>query len=432
MTLVARVLLGAFAGLVLATAIAGVGSLSLSHDRLVQVVKEAITNNEFASSEENFTECSLLQMQMTRYRSTRRDIVRSVWMRPVQLPLDHPCETLGRLASGETALLPPAADYLNYPFGPRYLLAAELSVLSFHATRIATAIISYGSVIALALALFRRNHRAGLVLLPTIAALVLAFGLHRYADNVAHAPAYWVGFGFLAAMASLPPSLTAQLANRLAGFAALGALIGFFDLLTGSIPVLLSLVIVVNHFVWGDRGSWRSAVGQALAVAASFAFGCVALIVLRLNYLSLEDGNVWQVFFNNTGARMNGNTLSDVAVMLWNYRYELAPGGMVPGAIFLGLCGAAWVVAAAMLAWRRAAALDVFVLAGAALGVLAWCALFRSHTAYHAFFTVRLLTLPAAYGLSALTVVLLSRAPRAARADSVAENRRAALLRPMS
>jgi hypothetical protein len=411
--LVGRILLGTFAGIMLATAVAALGSLSLSHERLVEVLKEAVAADEFVS-EENFTECSLVQMQFSRHPALVDDMLRSVWMLPQQMQRDHPCNTLARINSGETAELPPAVDYLNYPFGARYLLAAELSLLSFHRVRIATRILSYGSVLALALAVLWRDRRSGLVLLPAMAALLLAFGLHRFGNNVAHGPAYFVGFAILAVMVALPRTWMAPLGNRLAVFAALGALTGFFDLLIGSIPALLSLAIVLNHFVWKESGSWRSAIINAVAVAAAFSFGCIALIALRMSYLSLNDGVGWQVFFSGTAGHISGYTVFDVFLALWDYRYELTPGGAVPGGIFLGLCAAAWICAVALLMRRREAALDVFVLACSALGVLAWCAILRRHTAYHAWFTVRLLTLPAAYGVSALLIVLQSGAAHAA------------------
>jgi len=411
--LVGRILLGFFVGVVLVTAIAALGSLSLSYDRLVHVIKEAIAADEFVS-EDNFTECSLFQMQVSRYPDLRDDILRSVWMRPRQMPEDHPCTTLLRIVSGQTDLVPPAADYINYPFGARYLLAAELSLMNLHTTRIATAVLSYGSVLALALVILWRDRRAGIVLLPTMGALILAFGQHRFGGNVAHAPAYFVGFGVLGTITGFPRAWMLPPGNRLAAFAVLGVLTGFFDLLTGAIPALLSLAIVLNHFVWGSRTSWRSAIREAIAVTAAFAFGCGAFIALRVSYLSFHDGAAWQTFMSHASLRMAGNTLADVAAALWAYRYELTFGGAIPGGVYLVICAAAWACAAGMLVRWRDASLDVFVLACASVGILAWCAVFREHTVYHAWFTVRLLTLPAAYGLSALLVVVQSRAAYAA------------------
>jgi hypothetical protein len=276
-------------------------------------------------------------------------------------------------------------------------------------------------VLALALALLWRDRRSGLILLPAMAALLLAFGLHRFGNNVAHAPAYFVGFGFLAVMVILPRTWMAPLGNRLALLAALGTLTAFFDLLTGSIPALLSLAVVLNHFVWGRGESWRSTIIHAVTVAAAFSFGCIALVALRMSYLSLNDGLGWQVFFSGTGGQISGYTVFDVIVALWDYRYELTPGGAIPGGIFLELGAAAWICTVGLLMRWRAAALDVFVLACSALGVLVWCAIFRRHTAYHAWFTVRLLTLPAAYGLSSLLVCLQARGARAASGDTLRE-----------
>jgi hypothetical protein len=128
-------------GLVLAMAIAALGSLSLSHERLVLVMKAAIANDDFVS-DENFTECSLVQMQFSRHPALADDILRSVWMFPLQMQRDHPCNTLAHINAGQTAELPPAIDYLNYPFGARFLLAAELSLVSFHGARVATQILS--------------------------------------------------------------------------------------------------------------------------------------------------------------------------------------------------------------------------------------------------------------------------------------------------
>jgi hypothetical protein len=128
---------GILVGLLLTTAVAVTANLSSHRDRLVSVINQAIDAGDFITEtrpyEELFTECSLLQMQLSRHEAVVTDVMRSVWMGATAN--QQPCDIVQILVRGGPPI-PEAFDYINYPFGSRFLLALVLNETSFHRARL--------------------------------------------------------------------------------------------------------------------------------------------------------------------------------------------------------------------------------------------------------------------------------------------------------
>ena len=215
-------------------------------------------------------------------------------------------------------------------------------------------------------------------------------------------------------------------------------MVAFFDLMHGSIPVVLSLTIVLNHLFYVapafqlDDGLspgryWLVALRQAVIVCVCFVAAYAALTVGRLLLLSLVIDGGWAQYSVGLGLRLGNEIpgrvigLEDVIEKLWQARFQLTPGGFTPSTSMLVVSLAAWIFTIAFLplvCWRSGRTslvilADVSVVVLAAVGVLAWYRLFRQHTFNHVLFAVRNAAVPAAYGF--LTAGLVVRSLSGAR-----------------
>jgi hypothetical protein len=322
--------------------------------------------------------------------------------------------------------------YPNYAFGARHLAAIPLSFLRFSTAQKLCLFLSYASIVCLLLAGWRSSPRlSGAVALPIAFFLAFAFQQHRYGNSLMWAPAFFVGFFSLAIFIGVPEWFQPK-ANRVAFFCFLALIVSFFDNMQGSIPVLLSLTIVLNHFIYLSRGSYPtaavytwSAVLDAFVVVTCFVLCYAAFTGVRLLIISSLDldrsFSVFQFFIGGLNQRMGTEVpgvgavhLGDVAKRLWQERAQLT-----------GNVLSTWLLCASLLAWlvtifllrlifatsRSAAsrvATDVFVLAIAGFGVLLWYAAFPNHSYVHAWLMVRMISLPAAYGFAAVALVSLA------------------------
>ena len=268
------------------------------------------------------------------------------------------------------------------------------------------------------------------MLLPVGLFLLLGFALHRFGHNLAHAPGFFVGFTGLGAFLGARDRFRRP-ENRVIFFGFLGTLVAFFDLMHGSIPIVLSLTILCNHFFYvvpaarrdADRSPahyWRVALQQALIVFVCFGVAYGALTACRLVLLNAIVGVGWQQYAVSLGLRLGNEIpgraigLEDVIQKLWAARFQLSYGGFTPSTWGLFVALAAWVFTLCLLplaCWRRGSAAvvllaDLSIVALAAVGVLMWYRLFRQHTFIHVLFAVRMVAVPAALGVVAAGLVL--------------------------
>jgi len=387
----------------------------VNHDRLLTVIRAALKDDALPyaklRSEDYFTECAMLEMQLLRADNVFQNAIDTKFL---QVPDKHPCQSLRVMATGtseERQTLPAAYSYNHYAYGSRHLEGLVLSVIDFQTAQIVYRWLSYGSVALLFLAMIVRSFRKARLFAPIPLFLAFCFAMPVFGHNLAHAPGFFIGFFALSAFVAFPAVFGAASA-RLAFFSALGVLIADFDLLQGQIPALLSLAIVLNHFFYSSNTTVRSALVWIVKIAACFVIGYVALTVARLGLLALYGLNINELYSSlrfRLGSVSDGGAvvgLRDNLANLWRARNQLIPGNAALVTwLFFG-SGAAWAFALMVwtaLIWRDRGALtrlsvDILVLGAASAGILAWYWLFAGHTYQHVLFMVRTIALPAAYG----------------------------------
>jgi hypothetical protein len=422
--------IGVIGGIVLTICALAVFSLiaesMLSRDRLVHVTKKALANGELAfatrANEDFFTECSMLTMEYLRRDGAVRDSI------DTQFALSdkyHPCEVLRILVNEEPrdATIIGPYSYLNYPYGSRHLEAMVLSVIDYAAAKTLYRILSYGSIIFLLLCAWRNCPSVALLVAPVGAFLLFGFEFTTFGDNPGHAPGYFVGFFALGVFLAAREWFN-KVSRRFVFFGVLGTLTAYFDILTGSIQVIVSLAIILNHFFYvardrQSRGYWVRATRQAVGIVGCFLMAYVMLTVIRM-----VAANFYQIggFYDishlagyMSGQGVPGMTLHDLVMALWVARFRLT-GDALTATWLMCAAAAAWIFGfiaiAAMLITRRTVArdlaADLFIILLAGAGIISWYLIFQGHTLQHVSFMVRLVALPAAYGFIAATLAAQS------------------------
>ena len=120
--------------------------------------------------------------------------------------------------------------------------------------------------------------------------LALSFSLHLFGGNLGHAPGFFVCWLMLAIFVAAKPWFRTT-ERRAAFIAAIGMLTIYFDILTGVIPTILALTIVLNHFFYvrdysGEPGYFSKAMLNGGVIAVSFLAACFIINVSRLFLLS--------------------------------------------------------------------------------------------------------------------------------------------------
>lgn len=313
--------------------------------------------------------------------------------------------------------------YLRYVHGYRAVAIGLLSVMSVEDARSAMKTASYAAFAAAVLLNlgfavaawrrgfgFTRSRFLGYAL--AVAAMMPFFGLPYFGQSISHAPAIVTMGLFVVAWTTL------DAAGRLSGRAALIAIVvfalftGYFEFLTGYIPVGVCLIAALVAIGFGRRTDWTVArlFWFLVACEAAFAGTFVLLFGIHTVVTAVVDGTGFEVvnlFLDRLGSRMAQTTpagdavvavrqltLVDVAAALNKQLGNLGPLAPQTAAIaLLALAGVALlaaydaVVAKAHPVHRFAA----LMAGGAFLPVVVWILLFQNHTTIHAAFMVRIL-----------------------------------------
>ena len=419
---------GVFTGLILVVVFGILSGFALSPERLIHVAGAALERGELPhttrTNEDFFTECAMLEMQFLRPAS----LLHNVFDTRLVFPEDgiHPCQMLRTMVTQpekDAALRSAARSYPNYPYGSRHLEAIVLSFLEIETARTVYLWISYLSILALAAAAWFNSKRQALSFLPLWLLLLFGFSIHFFGNNLAHAPGFISGFLALSIFLALKGRFS-DVRARLLYFGVLGVVVSYFDILTGAIPVILSLSIVLNHFYYVDRRgprgtpSWAKVASGVIGVTLCFVSAYVALALVRLGILVALNVD-WHPYFRDLVAKFGSETAGEIIGLmdnisnLWDHRWQLTPGGAGPATWVIILSASSWLFALAgtPLVWmfhrEQAAAVtrNVLVLIIAALGIAAWYDCFPVHTYQHVLFIVRTVTLPVSYGMIAAIIV---------------------------
>jgi hypothetical protein len=328
----------------------------------------------------------------------------------------HPCEVLRILVNEEPrygAIVGPYS-YLNYPYGSRRLEAIVLSVCDYGAAKTLYRILSYSSIVFLFLCGWRNSRSTALLLLPVEAVLSFGFELTTFGDNPGHAPGYFVGFFALGVFLAARECFK-RTSRRFVFFGVLGALIAYFDILTGSLPVIISLVILLNHFFYvrrdrHPRDDWARATLQAVGIVGCFLAAYVTLTIVRMAAARFcHVGGCYDfshlLGYMKPGQGVPGITLYDLGSALWVARFRLT-GNALTATWLICASVAAWIFGfigiGALLIQRRTISRDLvaglFVILLAAGSTIAHYLIFQGHALTHVSFMVRIIALPVAYG----------------------------------
>lgn len=416
----------AFAALVI-LAISLTAGVALSRDRLAAVIREGVAAKTLVDdgTNEHWIDCVAVSQELTRAPDPLLNTIVTYWVRPIH----HPCDELQMLLAGPPYPYPihPPTPYENYAYGPRHLQAIAFSMLTVEQTQALYGFLSYAAIVALFAGAWLGSRRLALSLvLPIALCLAFAFEEHRWARSINWAPPFTVGFASLGAFMLRRTTFVSR-TERLAFFCFLGAIMAYLDLLQGSIPVTLSLSIVLNHFFYvaprayaSPKEYWTTAALEALAIVGCFAAGFIALTAIRMTIVLQFVPDAWRAYVGEVLHRVSTNVngvpgvtavnYPEVLQRLWSQREQLTGNGLATWV--LAASAAAWVAAFAGVAllWRRLerpafVLTDLLVLAGAGAGFFVWYAALQNHTYEHAWLMVRLTGVPTAYGFAAALTV---------------------------
>ena len=361
-------------------------------------------------------ECLILQMLLNPDESRfRKAVGPRVYYRADDQRQCHLVLSLAR--QGRAADAPDYFRYTRYWHGHNAAAAALLSLMDFRALRIVLTTMAYGSLVVLAVAGWFA--RASLRILGVSIAVtgMAVWGLQDFAHSLGNGPADSIlilGFVVL---------LRFSRRDSRDGYptccAAFGAVVTYMEFFTGLLPIAAALLLPFGYFLARDAPTqaWR----QAMSGVAAFVFGAAATVVIKqaLAY-AVFGGPVLESFIANLhtytqnletiGIQGSDSHLKSAIYalggMIWKWGKVLTYGNDLAARLLL-LCSALAWSGAAFLAWRsrNAARPGAFMAcaAGAAI-VVAWIAVFPSHSFGHGWFMVRVMLAPIALGWTALLI----------------------------
>jgi len=248
--------------------------------------------------------------------------------------------------------------------------------------------------------------RAGAASRRVGVAIALAAGLFwavPYFD-----PGFTFGFGDAAlllglAVLAVRPSLALRIQSIVPFAAGFGAVIVFFEMLTGQLPVAAAWLMACVMAARQDRAHSARTDVRALAVAAlvGFLVGAVATVAIKqLLAFALFDPRAGDAFFSHLAMYVGAPDASESRpgmllpfIRLWKRANILTYGSQRAGDALVGLIVISWVVGA-VRAWKDRGMDDNvnrMVLLAAALVPLFWVLVLPKHTFIHAVFMVRIL-----------------------------------------
>jgi hypothetical protein len=217
-------------------------------------------------------------------------------------------------------------------------------------------------------------------------------------------------------------------------FSMFGAIIGYLEVLSGSIPLLLALAVVFNRLILTtdlqrvdgeQRPMFFRSVGETVVIVACFISSIAFMLGAKFAILTTVLGVDVMSFFRQlavrtgslatmqSGQRVDLGRLDGLAGVILSRGNMSAGGEMVGTALLVGglACWLFAVYGAASLAVRaqnRRPLADVLILLGGASIVILWYLMWPNHTLVHRWFMARIASAPAAIGFVAAILVALA------------------------
>ena len=349
-----------------------------------------------------YNDCNVLQM-IANAGSSRLERAISPVVYSANDDWTDQCAVLDRVIAQDSAVDGLIENrYSRYWHGYNAGVATALRWMELRTLRRTLVAAVWLSLAALTLLMFRSgagSRRIG----GGIALAAGAFWAVPYFD-----PGFTFGFGDAALLLGLAvlaarPRVALDFDTLVPFAAGFGAVIVFFEMLTGQLPVaaawLVAGVAAARHDHARDaRGGMLM---PAFAALAAFAVGGLATVAIKqVLALTLADPDAGRAFMSHLdlyvdvpdrAGRRPGILLP--FIRLWDRASLLTYGSHRAGHALVSLIAVAWLAGAARAWHERAHAPDAarIVLLAAALAPLAWVLLLPQHTYLHATFMVRIL-----------------------------------------
>lgn len=319
-----------------------------------------------------------------------------------------------------------APDYFRYTrywHGHNATAAALLAVVDFATLRPVLRAIAYGSLVLLAMVGWFATHRLRVIAVTTAATGAAFWGQQDFSHSLGNGPAdalLILGFASLL--------LRYRKGDSQEGYvtwcAAFGALVAYMEFFMGQLPTAAALLLPVGYVLAdeadsdaGARQRWQLAIsgvfgfvlGAALTIAtkqvlAYVLFGAPAVTAFVAN-LGVYTQNLEHIGIQGSDDHLKSAVYA-LGGTVWKWGKVLTYGSDWAARTLFLATALAW-IAAALLACRSRSALrpGAFLpcAAGAAV-VVAWIAMFPSHTLGHGWFMVRIMLAPIALGWAALII----------------------------
>jgi hypothetical protein len=375
-------------------------------------------------------ECLILQMLLNDEDGRLREAIGPrVYFRTDDQRQCHIVRELAR--HGHSAEAPNFFHYTRYWHGHNAAAAALLSLMTFGTVRIVLNTVAYGSLALLAVAGWLAMGMLRTLAIATAVTGAAFWALQDFAHSLGNGPADTVlilGFALLL--------FRFRRRGPHEGFviccATFGAIVAYMEFFTGQLPIAAAFLLPFGYFLGTESGPqtapsrpWHLGLAGVLAfgfgagvtvavkqLLACLVFGAPALASFAAN-LHTYTQNLEQI-----GIRASDNHLLSALYalggMIWKWGKVLTYGSDLAARLLLLSNALAW-MGALFLAWRSRALArpGAFLpcIAGASI-IVAWVAVFPTHSFGHGWFMVRMMLAPIALGWVALVVEVGRRRPR--------------------
>jgi hypothetical protein len=248
---------------------------------------------------------------------------------------------------------------------------------------------------------------------PLLLVLLAGFDYSNMGRNIAHAPGFVFPLLMLAGVVFCRDFFT-PIPRRFGAYAAIASITTCFDTLSGPLPFILAVTLVVNHFAFNAKRRDNGWISQAAGLCVLFFAAAAMIIGLRLALVYVVfDINPLGDFSRELAFRMSSVDENSVSIArrqvferLWEGR-AISFWGSPAAATLFYLAGAlSWCAALILLFMRRGERYREILLLGISSAVIAiWYVVFVDHTYIHYQFMGRIGVLPAAAGIMALVVL---------------------------
>ena len=392
--------------------------------QIFNVLSEAEKQHEIDSlaewtkyTNDTFTESAIFFMALDRYENKLANIFSSKFSKPLGNDISDNVRFLLKTEGYQSPII--EDPNTRYFYGSRHLFSILANFLGIVQIRDLYFILSVISPLLLWFAFLTKSRFDFILISPIIISMLIGFGLINLGSNIAHAPGFFFPILCLAGVVFYRNKLL-DLRKRVFVYAVIASITTYFDTLSGPLPFILSITIIINHMLYHpiklEEAVDRQWIIEAVGLIGLFISVFAMLVLLKLlTAIPFTNYNVFTTFSQTLSLRLSSVDGGGGAITraqewqhLWSVKHLIFyNSGFAATAYFL-LSGVAWVliliVALYHLASRTALACwrEIIVLIIASSVIIIWFTIFVNHTYVHAHFMGRIAIIPASAGLMCL------------------------------